>query len=406
MRARVGRARIALAALALSTFAYVTAETLPIGLLPEIAHGLRSSTSAVGLLVTAYGLVVVVATIPLTRLTHRWSRRRLLGILLTVFSVATTLSALAPNYSTLLGARIAIALSQAVFWAVVAPAAAALFSPAMRGRAVSILFAGTSLGPLVGVPAGTWLGQLTGWRVPFLVLGGIGLAILAMLHAVLPEVPAGRSDTDRGSAPDAGRYRVLVVATALTVTGAFTAFTYINPFLTEVSGFAESAVGPILLVRGLAGLIGVVAVGFVVARHGWSVMTLLIGLQGVALTAQFVFGAQQAATVVATAVSSLALAATSAALGARVLQVAPGDTDLAGAGTSTAFNVGITSGALIGSLLVTGPGVRSSALAGAALSMVAFAVMASEPLLASRRRGDVGKIGKPAPQRPAATHVS
>jgi DHA1 family inner membrane transport protein len=395
------RARVGLAALALSTFVYVTTETLPIGLLPEIGDGLGSSTSAVGLLVTAYGLVVVVFTIPLTRLTHRWSRRRLLGVLLSVFSVATTLSALAPNYPTLLGARMAIALSQAVFWAVVTPVAAALFRPAMRGRAISILFAGTSLGSLVGVPAGTWLGQQTSWRVPFLVLGGLGLAILATLYAALPEVPAGHSDTDRGSAPDAGRYRVLVVTTALTVAGAFTAFTYINPFLTEVSGFAESAVGPILLVGGLAGLIGVVAVGFVVARHGWGVMTLLIGLQGIALAAQFLLGTHQAATVVATAMSSLALAAVSAALGARVLEVAPGDTDLAGAGTSTAFNVGITAGALAGSLLVTGPGVRSSALVGAVLSIVAFAVAASEPLLASRRRTD-----PTGDARPAGTHVS
>ncbi|HEV8163202.1 MAG TPA: MFS transporter, partial [Actinomycetota bacterium] len=121
------RARIVLLALALSTFLFVTTETLPIGLLPLIAHGLGVTTSAVGLLVTAYGLVVVVASVPLTRLTTRWRRRRLLAVLLAVFVVATAAAAAAPNYPTLLVARVVTALGQALFWAIITPAAAALF---------------------------------------------------------------------------------------------------------------------------------------------------------------------------------------------------------------------------------------------------------------------------------------
>jgi len=117
MRERFGSASavITLIALSLSTFAYVTTETLPIGLLPLIAKDLGSTTSAIGLLVTAYALVVVVASIPLTRLTRRLSRRLLLSILLSVFVVATCLSALAPNYWLLMSARMVTALSQALF---------------------------------------------------------------------------------------------------------------------------------------------------------------------------------------------------------------------------------------------------------------------------------------------------
>src|SRR5688572_28611317 len=148
------RAWVILTALTASTFLYVTNETLPIGLLPQIAQGLGMLNSAIGLLVTTYGLIVVVATIPLTRLTHRWPRHRLLGVLLLVSAVAMALSALAPNYATLLAGRIVTALSQAVFWAVVTPAAAALFAPAVRGRAIAILVAGSSSAPLLGVPGG------------------------------------------------------------------------------------------------------------------------------------------------------------------------------------------------------------------------------------------------------------
>jgi predicted MFS family arabinose efflux permease len=239
------------------------------------------------------------------------------------------------------------------------------------------------------VPAGTWLGQQAGWRVAFLALSGIGLLVLVTVATLLPDTPPGQSGADRGSAPDAARYFSIVVATALSVAGAFTAFTYISPFLTDVSGVAEASIGGLLLVRGLAGLAGVFLVGFLVSRHGWSTMAALIGVQAAALAAQFLLGGSQAAAVAAIATSGLTLAALSAALGARVLEVAPGGSDMASAGTSAAFNVGITAGALIGGILLPAAGVRSTALAGALLTVAAFAVVLAEPAcsaLAARRR--------------------
>jgi multidrug resistance protein len=380
------RAIAALIALSASTFAYVTTETLPIGLLPVIAGDLGVTTSAVGLLVTGYGLVVVVTSIPLTRLTRRVRRRSLLCWLLVAFVLATALSAASPGYWTLMVARMIVALSQAVFWSVITPATAALFRPDVRGRALSILYAGVSVATLAGVPAGTWLGQQAGWRVAFLALSALGLAILVTLAVLLPHTPAGQSDADRGSAPDAGRYWSMVVTTALAVTGAFTAFTYISPFLTGVSGLPETSVGVVLLVRGLAGLAGVFVAGLFVDRYGWLVMIALTGLQAVGLAAQFLLGTSPIPAVVTIAASGFALATVSAALGARVLEVAPGDSDLAAAGTSTAFNVGITAGAYAGSLLVAGAGVRSTALVGSLVTVAAFAMLLAEPALSTRRR--------------------
>jgi DHA1 family inner membrane transport protein len=387
MRERFGSASAitTLIALSLSTFIYVTTETLPIGLLPLIAKDLGTTTSAIGLLVTGYGLVVVLASIPLTRLTRRLPRRQLLCILLSMFVVTTCLSALAPNYWLLMGARMVTALSQALFWAVVTPTAAGLFRAKIRGRAISILYAGSSIAALAGVPLGTWLGQQTNWRVAFFVLSGIGLLILVTIAALLPNTRAGQGAADRGSAPDRGRYWSIAAATALAVTGAFTAFTYINPFLTDVSGFSESSIGPLLLVRGLAGLAGVIIVGFIINRYGWQVMIALMGLQAAALAGQYTLDDSQIATVITISVSGFTLAALSAALGARVLAVAPGGTDMAGAGTSTAFNIGITAGALFGSVLLSGAGVRSTALVGALITLVALAVVIAEPVFSSRR---------------------
>jgi predicted MFS family arabinose efflux permease len=375
----------------------VTTESLPIGLLPLIAKDLGTTVSAVGLLVTGYGLIIVVVSLPLTRLTRRLPRRRLLCILFGVFVVATCLSAVAWNYWLLMGARMVTALSQALFWAVVTPAAAGLFRAEVRGRAVSILYAGVSVAALAGIPAGTWLGQQTNWRVAFFALSGLGLLVLVAVAAALPNTPAGQGAADRGSAPDRGRYLSIVATTAMAVTGAFTAFTYISPFLTDVSGFAESSIGPLLLARGIAGLAGVFAVGYLVDRHGRLTMMGLIGLQVLALTGQYAFGASQVATVITISVSGFTLAGLPATLGSRVLVYAPGASDMASAGTSTAFNTGITAGAFFGSVLLLGPGVRSTAIVGALLSLVAFASVLAEPVFSSRRQVAPARADKPLP---------
>ena len=388
MRERFGSksAIITLIALTLAVFSYVTTESLPIGLLPLIAADLGTTEAAVGLLVTGYGLIIVAVSLPLTRLTRRLPRRRLLCILLVVFVVATCLSAAAWNYWLLMGARMVTALSQALFWCVVTPAAAGLFRAEVRGRAVSILYAGVSVAALAGIPIGTWLGQQTNWRMAFVLLTGPGVLALIAVASLLPDTPAGQGAADRGVAPDRGRYLSIVATTAIAVTGGFTAFTYISPFLTGFSGFAASSLGPLLLVRGIAGLAAVVVVGFLVDRHGWLTMIGLIGLQVVALAGQYALGASQVAAVITIALSGFTLAGLPAVLGSRVLRYAPGASDMASAGTSTAFNTGITAGALLGSVLLAGPGVRSTALAGALLSVLALAVVLAEPLVSSHRR--------------------
>ncbi|HEX5203676.1 MAG TPA: MFS transporter [Actinoplanes sp.] len=387
------RARIVLIALSLSTFFFVTVETLPIGLLPQIAEGVHVPASAVGLLVTAYGLVVVVATIPLTRLTHRWPRRRLLTALLLVAACATALSAIAPSYPFLLGGRVVTAVSQAVFWAVVTPAAASLFPPRARGRAIAVLYAGSSAGPLVGVPAGTWLGQQFGWRVPFLALSVVGLLIAGVVVSLMPGIAPGESHADRGSEPDRVRYRTLIVATAVTVTGVFTAITIITPFLTDVSGVPSSAIAVILLIRGMAGMSGVVVAGFLPDRHTWRALVALTALETVALALQGLWATHAGAAVVAVAAGSFALSGLVTVNGTRVLQVAPAGTDLASAAVSTAFNVGITAGALIGSLMLT-TNLRAAPLVAAAFALGGVITLLAEPRLAAHAaREDPERVG-------------
>ncbi|SHN06209.1 MFS transporter [Cryptosporangium aurantiacum] len=376
----------ALIALSLSTFTYVTVETLPIGLLPLIADDLGVSPSAVGMLVTGYGLVVVAASIPLTALTRRWPRKAVLIGLLVILVVTTLASALAGVYWVLLAARLLTALSQALFWSIVTPIAAPLFPARMQGRAMAVLSGGSSLAAVLGVPVGTWLGQQAGWQAAFLAASVLSLVLLASVAALVPSAPTGAASAARATSPDAGRFWALMVALTLAATGAFSAFTYISTYLTDVNGFASDAIGPLLFVRGIAGVVGVVLVGLLVDRNAWATMVGVVVLQVVALTLHYYSGDAQGVAIVSIALAGAALAGLAAVLGARILHLAPRGIDMASAATSTAFNVGITAGALVGGVLLPAFGVRSTVLAGGLMSLVALAVVLAEPLLATARR--------------------
>lgn len=374
----------ALIALSMAAFTYVTTETLPIGMLDLISRGTRSSLSAVGLLVTFYGLVVIAATVPLTQLTRRVPRRYLISGLLAVFVVATLGSALASSYGLLLVSRIVTALSQALFWATVVSSAAGLFPRRVRGRAVSLVFAGNSLATVLGVPAGTWLGQHFGWRSSFGALSCVGLLAMLAVAWLLPTRKPGEGEASRGTAPDARRYWLTLTVVSLAGTGAFISFTYVTPFLTQVSKFSPGALSLILLARGIAGFAGVFMGGRMSDWNPWIAIGTPVALQTLALCALYLAGAQPAAAVILVSVAGLSFSALCTALTGRILQVAPGSVDMATAGTSIAVNVGITAGAFIGGGLLPGFGVRSTALAGGLVSIAALAAVFGELLLRSR----------------------
>jgi len=377
----------AVIALSLAAFAYVTSETLPIGLLSLISRGTHSALSQVGLLVTWYGVIVVVASFPLTQLTRRLPRRHLMSGLLAVFVLGSLGSALAPGYGPLLASRIVTALSQAVFWAVVVSSAAGLFPQRVRGRAVGLVFAGSSLATLLGVPAGTWLGQHFGWRVSFAALAVIGLLAMAAVASLLPASAPGQGETARGTAPDARRYWLTIAVVSLAATGSFVSFTYVTPFLTQVSGFSLGSLSVILLIRGIAGMAGVAVGARMADWHPWTGVAAPVATQALALCGLYLAGGQPAIAVILLSLAGLSFSAMTTALAGRVLRVAPGSVDLAAAGTSVAVNVGIAAGSFIGSVLLPGFGVRSTALAGGLLSVAALVAVFAEFRLRPRPDG-------------------
>ncbi|SDT27295.1 MFS transporter [Actinoplanes derwentensis] len=366
----------ALGALMLAAFCYLTVEVLPVGLLPVIAEDLGVSLSAVGMLVTGYGLTVAIFSLPLTRLLRGVPRRHLITGLLIVFVVSTAVTVTGGGYPVLLGGRVVTALSQSVFWAVAAPAATALFAPRLRGRAVAAVFGGSSLAPVLGVPAATWLGQQAGWRVAFLAVAGLALVATAGVALLLPTSSPGAGHAAVGSAPDPRSFRLLLVVVAITITGVFTAYTYLTPYLTEVAGFAAGSVSFILMAYGVAGLGGVAVAGYLSDRAPRTSVLLPVGLLAVISLGLWLAAHQQAAVIVLVSLWGFALPQVPSAFQSRVLVIAPGATDMASAMLSSAFNLGIAGGAALGGALLPHGGVRGDYLIGGLLVAVAFAVLA------------------------------
>ncbi|MGW0916314.1 MFS transporter [Streptomyces sp. NPDC002784] len=367
------------AALMLAAFTFNTTENLPVGLLPLMADDLGVSLPAVGVLVTGYALTVVVVSLPLAHATRAIPRRHLLTVLLGLLAAASWASALdAVSYGPLLAARATTALAQALYWSVMGPVAVGLYPPERRGRIIGLLSVGGSLATVLGVPAGTWLGGQAGWRTPFAVLGALALVSLVAVAVLLPTSRPQESHSAYGVAPDRRRFLIVVTTTALSVTGVFTAFTYVVVFLDEVGGFGEATAGAVLLAFGAAGLAGVTVTGPLLDRFPRATLAVPVTAQTVALLGLYAAGHSQVAAVALLMLLGASVGPAFMASQSQVLHAAPGRTESALAANSVAFNAGVAVGALLGGGLLTAVGVRGTFLAGGLLTAGALAVLARE----------------------------
>ncbi|MFD6532939.1 MFS transporter [Streptomyces sp. NPDC060184] len=406
-----GRALVAVAGLSLALFAFATVEALPVGLLPQIAHGLKVSLQSVGFLVTGYGLVVMATAVPLTAVTRRIPRRRLLAVLLALFTGATLLCGTAPGYGVLLGARVLIALTHAVMWSVVASAAAGMFPVRVRAKVVATLFGGSALAQVLGAPAGTWLGQQTDWRVPFVVMSGLGLVAGIAVVGMLPSTPVEENPAATAPAPDRFRFLLLVVVTAVVIGGFFAFYTYVTVFLTDVAGISSHSVGAVLAVGGVGGLIGTGLSGTTAARSTRATMTGSVAVVTAALALLVVAGNRPAASVTAVTLLLLALSGMVTALTSRILHIAPGNVDVASASGSAAFQAGIAAGSFLGGNVLDAHGPHGAAVLGLCLAAAGLVLLLAEDRLSrlagavtrprdpaggvTRPRGPAGKVTRP-----------
>src|SRR3979411_160205 len=178
--------RRALLALAIASFGIGTTEFVIMGLLPDVAHDLRVPIPQAGLLVSGYALGVVLGAPILAVATARLDRRRALLLLIGIFILGNVLCAVAPTYGLLMAARITTAFCHGGFCGLVCVVAAQVVPEQKRAQAIALMFTGLTLANVLGVPFGTALGQVLGWRATFWAVVGIGVAAAVALHAWLP----------------------------------------------------------------------------------------------------------------------------------------------------------------------------------------------------------------------------
>jgi len=372
---------VGLLTLAGAIFVSVTSEFLPTGLLPEMANDLDVSLSTVGYLITIFAATVVIATTPLAALTRRYSRKALVVVVLLVIATANTLAAIAPTYEILVGARILGGLAHGLFWAVVAAYSAHLVPKHQLGRAVAITAGGGSAAFVLGVPVGTALGHALGWRAAFLIIAGIvvvlAIVVVRFLPAVDHHVTLKTGEIAIPLAKDKSLTPVILLCLVilLMLTGQNIYSTYIAPWLIEVGGVAEDVVPFMLFLYGGAGAIGLVLAGFVAdrfPRRGFVGASIVVMVSLVALA---IISGNPVVVVVAFVVWGVAFGGLPAMLQTRMLHTASFRMrDLAAALQTTAFNIGIGGGALLGGLLVDSAGLTSLPVAAIVFLAVGLAV--------------------------------
>lgn len=367
--------------LAAAVFVAVTTEVLPVGLLPDIGAGLHTSQSRVGLLVSAYAVVVALGAIPLAALAVRWPRRQVLCGLLSLYAISNVVTAGAGEYWVAFAARVLGGLAHAGFFSVVFAVAVDVAPRGRQGRSMAAVSAGAALGLALGVPLGTALGTAFGWRWAFASCAGAMLLLAGLVLRVLPTAVAPIRHAAQVPVLSALRSAPLLAFAAVIVVltlGHYTAFTYVRALLDHV-GVGVGSVSLILFGFGAAGIIGLALAasvadrcptrGLLVAMSLTAACLLLIGL---------VHG--RASTIAAVVVWGVAFGALPSLIQAVALRAVPTVPDASSAAVNATFNVGIGGGAFVGAreLLHTQPptlALTGAALTGAALLLFGFVTM-------------------------------
>lgn len=365
---------LALLALAMTSFIAILTETLPAGLLPQIAQGLGISEVMTGQLVTVYAIGSILTAIPLTALTSGWRRRNVLLLAIGGFLVFNTVTALSPYYLLTLVSRFLAGMAAGLAWGLMAGYARRMVSVEQQGRAMAIAMIGTPLALSLGVPLGTLMGGVLGWRSIFGIMSGLAVVLIAWVLLAVPDYP-GQKNGERLSIRQVfmtpGVRPILAVIVAWMLAHNIL-YTYIAPFLAP-SGL-RPRVDLVLLVYGVGSLAGIWLVSQLIDR--W-LRTLVLGC--IAAFALVVVALGLAMEAPAVIYASMAIWGITFGGAGTLLQTASADAagdgmDVAQAMVATIWNVAIAGGGLTGGMLLDGYGAASFPWAMLALLLVALAI--------------------------------
>ncbi|MDW5444022.1 MFS transporter [Polaromonas sp. SM01] len=379
-----GHSWAAVASVAVGTFALVTSEFLPVGLLPAVAADLHVTEGTAGLMITLPGLVAAIAAPAVTVAAGRLDRRLLLWAMTVLLIGSNLLATFSHDFMPLLIGRLLLGVAIGGFWATATSLAVRLVPAHQVGRAASIIFAGVSLGTVVGVPVGALIGDLLGWRAAFAVAGALSVAVLAAQLVLLPSLSPMRVIGMRDLPallrnPDARIGLLLVVFFA---GGHFMAYTFMAPFLQQVAGVSVAQMTLLLLAYGVAGFVGNLAGGAVAGRSvrlaAGSTALLMAG----AILLLPLMGRGLGGVAALLMLWGFAFGAMPVSLQMWMFKSAPAALEGGSALFVAAFQIAIAAGAGLGGLAVDALGVSSAMWGGGAwvaLALVTVCLMGRNP---------------------------
>ena len=360
-----------------SAFVLNTSEFMPIGLLTDIAGSFHISEATAGIMITAYAWGVMLLSLPLMIAASRVEFKRLLLGVLAVFALGQGLSAIAPTYPILTLARIVVASAHAIFWSIASIMASRLVDAKHGSLALAMVATGTSIAMIFGLPIGRAIGLMVGWRMTFALVGAVAVLIALYMAAVCPKLPAGDAFSVR-QLPELLKNRVLVtmyVITVLFATAYYTGYSYIEPFLQQVSDMAPDTITLVLTVFGFAGFIGSLA--FSRFYDGHRLPFIAVSISGVvaALLLLRVAAAGLWLVVAICALWGMCATAFNVAFQAEVIKNADADSSAVAMSIfSGLFNFGIGAGSALGGLVVTYLSVGAIGFVGGAVGALGFII--------------------------------
>nr|WP_241127546.1 MFS transporter [Novosphingobium terrae] len=375
-----------LLALAAAGFLTILTETLPAGLLPQIALGLGISQAMAGQMVTIYALGSLVAAIPLTSATQHWRRRPLLLTAIAGFAIVNLVTAISTSFAVIMTARLLAGVSAGLLWALLAGHAGRMVAPQLQGKAIAVAMVGTPLALSVGLPAGTVLGVLVGWRISFAIMSGLTLLLIGWTCLAVPDFPGTRKDRTASlgrvlTLP--GLLPVLIVTLGFVLAHNIL-YTYIAPFL--IRGGMEGQTDRVLLAFGVAALGGIWVIGVHIDR--W-LSRLTVGSILLFAVAALLLGAAASPLAVYSGVLLWGLAFGGAAtlFQTASAKAAGPHADVAQSMIVTVWNLAIAGGGLAGGLILDCLGAK--ALAWSVLPLLTLAMIFARQNALDRMVADV-----------------
>lgn len=367
----------AVISMTLGVFGLVTAEFLPVSLLTPIASDLNVSEGLAGQAISATAILALITSLLIATLTRKFDRRHVLLSFSVLLIISSIMVAIAENFAFLLFGRVLLGIALGGFWTMSAATIMRLVPEKSVPRALAIMFSGVSAATVFAAPVGSFLGDIISWRAVFMLAAGIGAITFIVQFMTLPSLPPrGRAslrtliDLINRPGMKFGLFSLVII-----ITGHFALFTYVRPFLENVTGVATAGVSGVLLGFGIANFIGTHLAGSLIAKSLRMTIALMPLIMGLATLGMVMINGALNPTIVLVAIWGAAFGGVPVAWSTWITRTVPDEAESGGGLVVAGFQTAIASGAVLGGLLVDFTGAMGVFAVGGTVLIVASIVV-------------------------------